>query len=161
MKETKTTMTNFPDFPAPARGLSYACVPSDPKLKEIAEKRIAIIKRMTDALFEYLTFNEQLTIDTFDIEPPKPSANMYGYTVESLMRAQSAREQTQSQIDKLENAIDALPEGTAGDLQESIMESMMLVPLRAQLEQQDSHIADIQKALEGENLERDSSDKTV
>lgn len=139
--------------------MGFHCVPSDPKSKDLAEKRIEICSRLTTALFEYLTFNDQVLIDTFDIEPPPQPPNVYGFTLESLMRTQKTREMLQHQIDQIETALQNEPRTKPGvDSLLTMMEASVLTPLKMQLEQCDEHIAEIQKALEGEALASSSGE---
>jgi|SRR6185437_12608678 len=128
--------------------ISYASVsgPSNEKYKELAERRIRIVKRMTTALFQYLTFSDQLTVDTFDDPVEIPSIPSSYYTLDSLVSAQKYREQLQSQIDQMEAGVANLDDKMSPI--KTIMETMMIAPLRHQIEQCEESITRIQEELE-------------
>jgi hypothetical protein len=137
---------------------TYMYVPDDPKIKEIAEKRIAVVKRLTDAAFEFLTFSDQLTIDTFgcaqpEYAPPKPPKGFY--TLESLVRVQEARQATQTQIDGINEAIEKINDSEHGEVSAplaGLAQAILLPTLQAQLKSQDDYIKEIQDALEEGSL---------
>jgi len=134
--------------PVPVQG--YAIIPSNDKYIELAERRIAIVKRLTDAAFEYLTFSDRLTIETANdkVEPPAYTP----YTLETLVKAQKHREQIQAQIEQMEAALDNMPDSKGGDAMAQMMDAIALAPLKQQLEGYDEYITMIQKELEGQSL---------
>ena len=114
-------------------------IPSNEQYKQLAERRIVVVKKMTDALFEYLTFDYQLAIDSFN-DPVKTKT-------ETLISAIKQRDSLQTQLDQAQELADKmkLPEGL-GDM------AMFALTggLRQQLEAQNEWISQIQAELEKE-----------
>lgn len=141
-------MNNFKPTTPVAASPSYVVMPSNVQMREIATERIRLTRALCDAAFEYLSFSDQLTLNTQtpEFEPPPY------YTIEMLMKAQREREQLQSRIDQMETAIAETPRTNKSDIFLTMMEAGMVGPLKAQLERCDGYITEIQQALEQEVL---------
>lgn len=133
-------MNNFkPTTPVAHPNIGYAIVPGNQQMKEIAQERIRLTRALCDAAFEYLSFSDQLTLNT--VNDPVPEY----YTLEMLVKAQRNREALQTQVDQLQATIDS---DDMPDMMANMMEAGILGPLKMQLHHIDEHIAEIQKALE-------------
>lgn len=134
-------MNNFRPSAPVAMGPRYTAVQANDQMKEIANERIRLTRALCDAAFEYLSFSDQLALNTStpEFEPPPY------YTVEMLMKVQGEREQVQAQVDQLETAIGS---ADAHDAMASMMRAGVLLPLKMQLQHCDEYITEIQTALE-------------
>lgn len=116
----------------------------DPRIreKEVAEREIEVTRKLTDALFEYLSFSPRTDIENLESQstPPKTC-----FTTESLIDAVKHRDATQSQLDQYEEIIQNtnMPKGIM-----EIATMAFMAPLKAQLEQQNEWVSRIQKELE-------------
>lgn len=132
----------------PPMPVSYMNVPADPRMKELAEQRVATARKLTDALFEWLSFSDRLTIDTFDIPVPSSSSTLYRntYTTEDLIGAVKRRDATQAQIDSIR---ESLNDESVPEMQVRIIEATIVAPLQAQLDSQNEWISNMQREIEG------------
>ena len=109
--------------------------------KKILEDRLAVAKRLTDAVFDYLTFDVKLALDSQDIEPPPPY--QYRYTLDDLNSACKSRDVLQHQIEQMETAIQAAPKEVS-----DVLRAYLFPPIEAQIAACEHQISEIQRSIE-------------
>ena len=110
---------------------------------KICKERIEGVRRLTDALFDYLTFHERMSVATADEKPP----DLYKPSLEDFNRAQENREAIQSQVQMLEEQIEKLEKSGNEELS-AMMRAGGLFPLQMQLKSADEWLAQLQTAME-------------
>lgn len=123
-------------YPSLGFGSTIPAKPNDDK--RTAKLHMEVTRNLTDALFAYLTFDDQYVLDEVVSEPVS-----YGPTPEALISAVKGRDVIQHQIEQIEASLEGVPE-----MQVKIIEATMLTPLRASLDYQNDYVSQVQQALE-------------
>ena len=104
------------------------------------EQRKAVVRRLTDALYEYLT------LDVAEMErgaAMAPPTSVKIYTPEMLVQATDDAAVLRDSIEKARAGLDSVPDGMRG-----LFEAGTIVPLEQQLHQMERYIQVVQKELE-------------
>ena len=116
------------------------------KVKKETERRRAIVRRLTDALYDFLTADAD-EAEAEAAEEERLSAP-YGFTrEEQLVNATDALNRLQEQMEIAERGLEALPMEGLKD----IMRATAIAPLANQIAQQEEYISILQKALESQD----------
>ena len=115
-----------------------------PAQKEMLIERRARIKRLTDALYDFLTVDCDETERALAASP-SPMAIRIPSPEETLANAVDARNRTAEQLEEVENKLRDLPEPMRAGI-----EIACLMPLREMLRGQESYIQDLQKQIESQ-----------
>ena len=138
----------------PSTSPVYIPFASRPATVDTDERR-AVVRRLTDALYEYLTLDvtEMERRVTFEAEARKPR-------MEDLVNLQEAieklREQREAANEKLEQALEALPKEMAG-LAKVQVTSLLIDPIESQLKFCEGRLSELQKELETNESEAHDS----
>jgi len=110
------------------------------------DERRAVVRRLTDALYEYLTLDvtEVERRITFEAEARKPGMQDLVNLQETI---EKLREQRESANEKVEQALEGLPKEMAG-LAKVQVTSMLIDPIESQLKFFEGRLSELQAELE-------------
>jgi hypothetical protein len=113
------------------------------------DERRAVVRRLTDALYDYLTLDVTEMERHATMRQPTPESTMAGI-MQLQERIEETREKLEAAQDKAEAALIGAPEGIEGMMRVQL-DAVLIEPLKGQLQYLEQMLSERQKEMESQS----------